>query len=86
MEVSPYFRTATFTGESVPDKFTKAHSTKGSVWGRLNVLSREVGYHLKGQDAPLAVIAAGETFVILPEEWHYVRLSEDASFFVEFCR
>jgi len=83
---APYSRTAKFTADTVPDKLTHAHNTKPGVWGRLTVIQGAVRYFLEGEDEPLATVSAGETFIIRPEEWHYVRLSDDAEFFVEFCK
>ena len=85
-DVTPYFKTAAFTAETVPEKLKKAHGTKVGTWGRINVNRGEVSYFLEGEDRPLARVTAGETFVILPEERHYVRLSDDAEFFVELCK
>ena len=83
---APYSKTATFTAQTVPQKLTNAHNTKPGVYGRLNVNRGEVSYYLDGQEAPLAVVSAGETFIILPQEWHFVQLSDDAEFFVEFLK
>ncbi|MEM9669074.1 MAG: DUF1971 domain-containing protein [Pseudomonadota bacterium] len=82
----PYAKTSIFTAETVPSKLTNTHNTKKGIWGRLNVNRGEVSYYLDGEDAPLAAIRAGETLIIQPEEWHFVRLNEDAEFFVEFYK
>ncbi|MEM1380623.1 MAG: DUF1971 domain-containing protein [Pseudomonadota bacterium] len=84
--VAAYSKTQEFTQMSVPKAITGAHNTKPGVWGALNVTAGEVRYFLEGAAKPLAVVGAGETFVIKPEEWHFVQLTDDAKFFVEFYR
>ncbi len=85
-DVEAYGKTPVFTNETVPDKILNHHDLQAGTWGLLTVESGTVSFFLKGDDAPLAVIASGETFVILPEEIHFVRLSEDAKFFVAFYK
>ena len=84
--VKAYSKTAVFTSETVPEKITNAHDTKRGVWGQLTVNQGEVSYFLEGQETPLATISAGECFTIIPEERHFVRLSDDAEFFVAFFK
>ncbi len=79
-------RTPLFTNETVPDKLLNHHDLQAGTWGLLTVEAGTVSYFRQGDDAPFAVIPLGETFVILPEEVHYVRLSEDAKFFVAFYK
>lgn len=79
-------KTPVFTNETVPDKILNHHDLQAGTWGLLTVESGTVSFFLKGDETPLAVIASGETFVILPEEIHYVRLSEDAKFSVTFYK
>lgn len=85
-DVEPYGKTPVFTNETVPDKILNHHDLQAGTWGLLTVESGTVSFFLKGDDAPLAVIASRETFVILPEETHYVRLAEDTKFFVTFYK
>ena len=84
--VKPYASTKEFTAETVPDSLLKAHTTKQGCWGRLNVMSGHVEYFLEGADQPLARIEANDSWIILPAEVHFVKVSEDGKFFVEFCR
>lgn len=81
-----YAKTKQFTHETLPKSIAEEHNTKEGVWGHLRVLKGEVQYFLAGQDSPLATIQAPGSFVILPTELHYVKLSQDAEFFVEFWR
>ena len=79
-------KTSVFTNETVPDKILNHHELQAGTWGLLTVEVGTVSFFRKGGDAPLAVISAGKPFVIVPEEVHYVRLSEDAQFFVTFYK
>ncbi|MEM7424401.1 MAG: DUF1971 domain-containing protein [Pseudomonadota bacterium] len=83
---APYSRTPRFTEATVPQSLLREHSTKAGTHGLLHVDAGSVQYFLAGQETPAAEIAAGETFVILPEEVHFVRLGDGAAFWVEFCR
>ena len=85
-DVEPNGKTPLFTNGTVPDKILNHHELQAGTWGLLTVEAGTVSFFRKGDDAPLAVIPAGETFVILPEEVHYVRLSEDTKFFVTFYK
>ena len=79
-------KTPLFTNETVPDKILNHHELQAGTWGRLTVEAGTVSFFRQGDDAPLAVISTGKSFVIVPEEVHYVRLSEDAKFFVRFYK
>ena len=85
-DAEPQGKTALFTNETVPDKILNHHELQAGTWGLLTVEAGTVSFFRKGDDAPLAVISPGKPFVIVPEEVHYVRLSEDAKFFVQFYR
>ena len=85
-DVASYSKTSVFTAETLPDKLKNAHETKAGTWGQLTVNRGEVSYFLEGEDQPLARVTEGDSFIIIPEERHYVRSSDDAEFFVEFCK
>ncbi len=85
-DVGPYGKTPLFTNETVPDKILNHHELQAGTWGLLTVEVGTVSFFRKGEDVPVAVISSEKPFVILPEEVHYVRLSEDAQFFVQFYR
>lgn len=85
-DAEPSGKTPLFTNETVPDKILNHHDLQAGTWGLLTVESGTVSFFLKGDDAPLAVISSEKPFVIVPEEVHYVRLSEDAKFFVTFYK
>lgn len=85
-EVEPSGKTPLFTNETVPDKILNHHELQAGTWGLLTVEAGTVSFFRKGDDAPVAVISSEKPFVILPEEVHYVRLSEDARFFVTFYK
>ena len=80
-------QTPLFTNETVPDKILTHHELQAGTWGLLTV---EAG---NGELLPNRRGCAGcghshrkRRLVILPEEVHYVRLSEDAEFFVTFYK
>ncbi len=85
-DVKPSGKTPLFTNETVPDKILNHHELQAETWGLLTVEAGTVSFFRQGGDAPLAVISSEKPFVILPEEVHYVRLSEDAKFFVTFYK
>jgi len=85
-DVEPNGKTPLFTTETVPDKILNHHDLQAGTWGLLTVEAGTVRFFRQGDEEPLAVIPSGENFVIVPEEVHYVRLSEDASFFVTFYK
>ena len=85
-DVAASGKTPLFTNESVPDKILTHHELQAGTWGLLTVEAGTVSFFRQGEDTPVAVISSKKPFVILPEEVHYVRLSEDARFFVEFYR
>ena len=70
----------------VPNKLLNVHDLKAGTWGRLNVKSGKIDYYLEGRAKPLAHLKPGDTFVILPEEKHYIDISDDAVFYIEFLR
>ena len=84
--VEKYAESPLFSAETVPASLQRAHRTKDGTYGRLKVIEGAVSYYLTDQDAPLATIRAGSDFVILPTEEHFVRVSDDVRFLVEFCR
>ena len=84
--VEPYALSPVFTRDTIPNKLTRVHETKGGVYGRIQVSRGIVRYHLEDDNEPLAEIHEGENWVILPTERHFVVLSKDAEFHIEFCR
>lgn len=85
-DVEPSGKTPLFTNDTVPDKLLNHHDLQAGTWGLLTVEAGTVSFFRKGDEAPVAVISSEKPFVILPEEVHYVRLSEDAEFFVTFYK
>ena len=83
-DAETYRQTKIFTAHTVPRGILAQHSTKAGTWGLIHVHSGQVQYFLEGAALPLATVAAGASFVVLPQEVHFVRLSDDAEFSVEF--
>lgn len=82
--VTSYAQSPTFTHETVPESLLKCHNLKSGTWGHLRVEEGEITFYLDEEAEPVGIVRAGETFVILPEERHYIRVSNDARFFIEF--
>jgi len=83
-DAEAYQQTKLFTAKTVPRSILAQHSTKAGTWGLIRVHAGQLQYFLEGEDVPLATVPTGGTFVVLPEEVHFVRLSDDAEFLVEF--
>lgn len=83
-DAQAYRQTKVFTATTVPRGLLAQHSTKAGTWGLIHVSAGHVHYFLEGEETPLATVQAGASFVVLPEEVHFVRLCDDAEFSVEF--
>ncbi len=84
--VKKYAESPLFTAGKVPESLQKSHSTKTGTYARLIVTAGEVQYFLVGEKTPVSIIKPNDVFIILPEEEHFVQVSDDAEFFLEFCR
>jgi tellurite resistance-related uncharacterized protein len=85
-DAQAYRQTKVFTATTVPAGLLAQHSTKAGTWGLLHVHAGRVEYFLEGGQTPLASVETGASFVVLPEEAHFVRLFEGAEFSVEFYK
>lgn len=83
---APYSQTRWFTASSMPAKLGKDHRTKPGVWGKIHVKEGQVRYFLQGASDPLMVLDAGTHGIVLPEETHFVEVSDDVEFCVEFWK
>ena len=83
-DAESYRQTKVFTAQTVPRSLLAQHSTKAGTWGLIHVHAGRVEYFLEGEETPLATVPTGSSFVVLPQEVHFVRLSDDAEFSVEF--
>ena len=84
--VEKYAESPLFTAGKVPESLQKSHSTKEGTYARLVVTAGEVQYFKVGEKTPLSTIKTGDAFIILPAEEHFVKVTDDAEFFLEFCR
>lgn len=84
--VEPYAQSPLFKAGEVPESLQKSHRTKKGTYARLVVKAGTVTYYVTGQDLPVASIGVGDDFIILPDEEHFVKVTDDAEFFLEFCR
>ena len=85
-DIEPSGKTPLFTNDTVPDKILNHHELQAGTWGLLTVEAGTVSFFRQGDYAPVAVVSPEKPFVIVPEEVHHVRLSEDAKFFVTFYK
>ena len=84
--ISSYSKSPEFTSDTVPDNLLTHHSLKSGTWGCLNVSAGQVTYFSDVADDPPLIARAGEAIVIYPEERHFVEVSGDAVFFIEFYK
>ena len=71
---------------TVPAGLLRAHRVAEGVWGRLVVLTGEVGFVFEDQPDQVRQVGAGEHQVIPPLRAHHVVLAGPARFAVEFHR
>ena len=88
--VKPYAKTDVFTEETVPNKLTREHNTKANVWGKLHVLEGALDYVVPANEGgPKQMeytLTKDEHIVIEPQLIHFVRLTGNVRFFVEFYK
>lgn len=81
-----YGESPIFTAQSVPKRLLAAHDLKPGTWGRLSVFSGEVQFFFPERSEAQAVLAAGDVHIISPVMPHFIRVSDDARFQIEFLR
>lgn len=84
--VAPYAETPVFTSDTVPSKLLSHHDLKPGTWGLMHVKRGAVRFFVEDGDEPVAVLNKDDTFVILPEERHYIKVSNDVKFYIEFLK
>lgn len=82
--LSKYGESPVFDAISVPKKLLEAHSLKAKAWGRLCVKQGEVRYFLPENPEPEAILSAGDVHIVQPLITHYIEVSDDAIFQIEF--
>lgn len=85
-DVQKYSETPIFTETTVPPKLTADHNTKAGVWGKLCVLSGELEYIVSEPKQNVSVIKKGQYGIILPEQRHFVKMTQKVTFKVEFYK
>jgi tellurite resistance-related uncharacterized protein len=83
--IRPYKRTPEFTEQSIPTGLLKDHTTRSGVWGRIVVISGELGYRIAGSGEEL-VLSAGRPGVVEPEIPHAIAVRGPVRFWVEFLK
>lgn len=71
---------------TVPNKLLDVHNLKAGTWGTLNVRAGNVDYFLAEHKEPQVKLGAGDKHVILPEEKHFIEVSQDAVFQIKFYK
>jgi len=81
-----YARSPDFNRKTVPEKLLSDHNLKAGTWGKLIVIRGEIRYFNAGSKAPDAIILAPESHVIPTQQMHFIQVSEEAEFYIEFWR
>lgn len=81
-----YARSPDFNRETVPEKLLSEHNLKAGTWGKLIVAKGEVRYFNAGSDTPDAIILGKQTHTIPTQQLHFIQVSDDAEFYIEFWR
>ncbi len=84
--VKQYSKTPIFTAETVPDKLLGHHNLKPGTWGLMHVEKGNVQFFVENEPDPIARLSAADTFVIKPEERHFIKVSQDARLYIEFWK
>ena len=83
--VYPYRRTPVFDENTIPAGLRREHRTGAGVWGLITVVEGRLRFRRIGPRSE-AVLEAGGTAVVAPEEPHEVEPDGPVRFYVEFCR
>lgn len=87
IDVKPYKKTPVFTKDTIPRGLLAEHSTKAGTWGVLEVECGSLQYVVtQAGFEEMLTIHAGSTAIIAPEHTHYVELSSDTVFHINFHR
>ena len=84
--VSPLRRTDEFTETTLPDGLRRRHTTKASVWGRIQVLEGSLRYRILEPALEEHVLTPGHPGIVEPRVPHEVEPLGSVRFFVEFFR
>lgn len=85
-DVIAYSTTPDFTQDTVPDKLLSRHNTKPGVWGKLKILDGDLVYVIDDLGDLRLPLQAGETGVIVPQQYHHLELTGPVRFRVTFLK
>ena len=85
-DVIAYSSTPDFTQDTVPDKLLSRHNTKAGVWGKLEILDGDLVYVIDDLEDLRLPLKAGETGVIVPQQYHHLELTGPVRFRVIFLK
>jgi len=85
--VHEYKRTRVFTDTSVPAALTNDHNTRAGVWGRIEIHTGSLRYHiLEGPAAGSTTLSPEVPGIVAPQERHRVEVIGPVTFQVVFLR
>ena len=81
-----YRKTSVFNQETVPRALLNRHTTKAESWGKIWVISGQLGYHILTEDLEDHVLTPDFPGIVEPQVPHKVELLGPVEFYVEFYR
>lgn len=82
--VKPYKRTPEFNEHTVPRALLADHSTKGGVWGVINVLDGTLEYTISNGE--VVILSPACYGIVEPEVVHHIKPLGAVRFYVEFYK
>lgn len=84
--VEHYRSTPEFDQNSVPTGLRAAHSTRRGVWGRIQVYSGSLDYHIEDEPSLTRRLDSRQEGIVVPELRHHVSIDGPVRFRVHFYR
>ncbi len=72
---SVYKTVGPWKGEVIPHELFSRHNIDTGFWGELHILSGSVQY-ISYDSAEKFLLGAGDTHIIISQEWHYLSVPE----------
>lgn len=73
--ITVYQTLGPWSGEAIPHELFSRHSIDAGFWGELHIISGRVQY-ISYDSAEKFPLHAGDTHIIIPQEWHYLSLPQ----------
>ena len=84
--VTAYRKTPVFTQETVPKALLNRHTTKEGSWGKIWVISGQLGYRILTEPPEEHTLTPNSPGIVEPQTPHQVELPDPVEFYVEFYR